>query len=163
MHCTLCLRWHFSSGKVTVMSDSRAHKLKQLLLNTTFPCMLSAHVLCACMACFDSNSCDIWQVAFDSQVHELKQLLSTEARLSELRSSISGLAGDSAFPQSSAAGDAQAPGQLPAWTPEEVSCFCCNVFRILLTNNISQVCHVQASCTWVAQHLQIGNLDSCIV
>lgn len=61
------------------------------------------------------------QVAFDSQMHELKQLLATQARLAELRSSISGLSGDLAVPSSDPVGDAQTVSQLPAWTPEEVS------------------------------------------
>lgn len=62
------------------------------------------------------------QVAFDSQMHELKQLLASQARLAELRSSISGLSGDLAAPNSDTVGDAQAGSQLPTWTPEEVSC-----------------------------------------
>lgn len=63
------------------------------------------------------------QVAFDSQMHELKQLAATQARLAELRCSISGISGDPAVPRSESVEDAQTVSQLPAWTPEEVSCF----------------------------------------
>ena len=55
-------------------------------------------------------------------MHELKQLLATENRLSELRSSISGLAGD---PGAASTSDVDVDGapstQLPIWTADEAS------------------------------------------
>ena len=107
-------------------NDSQVHELKQLLSVEDKPVCTSVTTRLDAMSMMKQyaqyTQCDncTMQVAFDSQVHELKRLLSTEEKLSELRNSISGLAGDVTLPPNNAA-SAAGLKPLPAWTPEQAS------------------------------------------
>ena len=61
------------------------------------------------------------QVAFDSQMHELKLLMAADEKLWQLHGSIAG-AGPGADPGNGAAANSPTSLAEPSWTAEEVIC-----------------------------------------